>query len=675
MACAGLTLVAAAPQAALAQAPPDYGYGNNGNDPNGNSSGTNGVGNGGTGNFGDNQGSLANGQQNGSGTYYNPGGGQLQNTVPMGEFTPVPLPNYGPQTGEEQSTTRVARPTENGALPVPLYARPGSKPGQFELFSRPPPQMNEFQKFVKKTLGRELPRFGSTLILNGSKGFATSPTTTVPPDYRLNPGDELLIDVTGSVEAQIRLVIDSEGRIFVPRIGAINVAGVRYGDLANTITHRFEQQFKNVKVSVVISHLHGLTVYVTGYAVSPGAYTVSSLSTMVDAVLAAGGPSAAGSFRVVELRRGGAPISDLDLYDLLLNGDKSHDAVLQNGDVLNIEPAGPELALTGSVNLEAIFEAKPGETLGDMIRYAGGLNSLADTSRVLVARLGDLDAEGSQQLAIAQAQSFPAERGDIVRILSLADVARPQERQAILATIEGEVDHPGRYYLKPSSTMADLLAAAGGLTSGAFVYGTELDRESVKTQQQASFDRAVDDLELAAAAAPLSSLTGSADKIATGEARQQAALAIVERLRQRKPDGRLVLSIAYGANALPGYVGLENLDHLYVPPQPQTVGVFGAVFQTGSFLFNRASRIGDYLKLAGGPQKIADRGEIFVVRANGSVISSQQDHGLSRRPALPGDVIFVPVRTGPTAFQKLLDIAQVVYEFGVGALTLKALGA
>ncbi len=611
--------------------------------------------------------------QPGGASEYLPPQGPAPGAEPAKDYTPAVIQNSANPARSDLATTPVTRPAETPPA-RPLYARPGATPGQFELFTRPPPAPGQFEAFVERALGRPLPRFGASLILEGGKGFALGPTTTVPPDYRLNPGDELLIGVTGSVEADLRLVIDAEGRIFVPRIGPINVAGVRYGDLSDALSRRFAEQFKKARVSVVIGRLHGLTVYVTGYAVSPGAYTVSSLSTLVDAVLVAGGPSAAGSFRSIQLRRGGQRVTELDLYDLLLRGDKTRDAVLQNEDVLYIGPAGAELAISGAVNSEAIYEAKSGETLGDVIGFAGGFNTLADDTRVIVSRLADLDSTGSQQLSFAKAMRFPAERGDIVRVLSLAGVARPLERQAILATIEGEVDHAGRYYLAPGSTMADLLARAGGMTSGAYVFGTELDRVTVKEQQQISFDKAIGDLELAAAALPLSSPGGTAEKAASASARSQAALAVIDRLKQHKPDGRLVLSLGPEARALPGSLALEDHDRIIIPPRPKTVGVFGAVYQPGSFLFTPVTRLGAYLALAGGPQKIADKGDVFVVRANGAVLSSQQDRGLRSRPALPGDVIFVPVRTSRSAFEKLLDVATLVYQFGIGALAIKAIG-
>ncbi len=588
-----------------------------------------------------------------------------QGTVSAQSLSPTVISGGSNTQVPEGATTQVMTPA---AGPAPLYARPTATPGQFELFTRPPPLPSEFEAFVAKTLGHPLTRFGSSLVTGATKGFGTPPTTTVPPDYRLNPGDELVIGVTGSVEASLRLVIDSEGRIFVPKIGSISVAGMRYGDLADALSRRFAEQYKQATLSVSIGRLHGLTVYVTGYAVSPGAYTVSSLSTMVDAVLAAGGPSAGGSFRRIELRRNGKVVTDLDLYDLLLKGDKTHDAVLQNNDVLNIAPVGPELAVTGSVNAEAIYEARPGETLADVIRFAGGLNSLADDTRLIVSRLRDLDLAGSQNLTFAQARTFPAERGTIINILSLGNITRPQERQAVLITIDGEVDRPGRYYLPPGSTMQDLLAKAGGLTSGAYVFGTNFLRDSVRLQQQVSFDRAIGDLELSAAAAPLSELGGL--EAATAGPRLQASLAVIDRLKERKPDGRLILDLTYGTSTLPGALSLEDNDRIYIPPRPKTVGVFGAVFEPGSFLFNSQTKVSDYLKLAGGPQKIADRHQIFVVRANGSVMSSQQVHDLGNQPALPGDVVFVPVRTGSSFWDKLRDISTVAFQFGISAATL-----
>lgn len=591
-----------------------------------------------------------------------------------GAYQPSILPDYGnveAQSGLNPATD-LNRPAPNGT-PQPLFARPSATPGQFELLQRPPAPLSEFEQFVSDTVGKPLPRFGSQLVLQRTQGFAAPSTAAVPPDYRLQPGDELLVSVSGSVESRLRLIIDTEGKIFVPRVGAIDLAGIRYGDLQDALSRRFSEQFKQARVSVVISRLHGLTIYVTGFAVSPGAYTVSSLATAADAVLVAGGPNAGGSFRNVTVRRGGRVVTHLDLYDLLLRGDKSHDAPLQSGDVINIEPVGPEIAVAGSVNLPAIYEAKDGETFADMVRYAGGQNSLADDSRLIIRRLSDLDRGGTRQISVAEARTLPAERASVVSVLSMGRVARPLERQDVLVTIEGEVDRPGRYFLPAGTTLGSVLDRAGGLTPGAFVYGVQLERVSVRQQQKASYDRALDDLELAALTAPLNSISNVVNPNG-GQARGQAAQAVIARLRNKEPDGQVVLNLPITAVNLPADLTVENNDRIFIPPRPKTVGVFGAVFQTGAFLFTPGSRIRDYLREAGGPEKIADRGEIFVVRANGSVLSNRQNSNLWGQPAFPGDVIFVPVRTGPSLFDRIVALATVVSSFGVTALTIKALG-
>ncbi len=565
----------------------------------------------------------------------------------------------------------VLAPTD-GRNPAPLYARPTGTVGQFELFQKPPPPLSEFETYVQDQVGQPLQRFGSNLLLQQTQGFAVPATTTVPPDYALNPGDQIDIGLTGTVEANLRLVIDSEGKIFIPKIGDVNVAGTHYADLAAALQRRINTQYRKVDVSVVVSRLHGITVYVTGFATTPGAYTMSSLATMIDAVLTAGGPSSGGSYRTVELRRGGQLVSTLDLYRLLFDGDKSHDAILQNGDVLSITPAGPELAILGSVNDPAIFEAKAGETLADMLRYAGGFDGLADTSRVIIRSLSDLDSGGSRQLAAADLATTPAQRGDIVRVLSLTRVSRPQEREFVLATIEGEVDHPGRYYLPPGATLSDLLARAGGMTAGAYTFGTVVEREAIRKQEQASFDTAIQNLELTAAALPLQSSIETGGPVAA-TARSQGALQIIQRLKLQRPDGRLVLDVQPGG-PLPVQTALENNDRVFIPPTPRTVGVFGASYKTGSFLYSPHQRLGDYLALAGGPQRIADRGDLFVVRANGAVVSVHAVHDLLRREALPGDVIFVPVRSRATLFDKVVAISTALSGPLLSAATLLALG-
>ena len=550
-----------------------------------------------------------------------------------------------------------------------LEGRGAGEPRE-KLVDAPVAPPSEFETYVSALVGQPLRRFGSELLLPSARDFTAPPTTAIPPDYRINPGDELLLGITGSVQASgLRLVVDSEGRIFVPRVGAIAVGGVRYGDLHNLIERQVARQYRGFNLEVAIGRQHGITVYVTGFAARPGSYSASSLSTLVNAVLSAGGPAAGGSFRSIQLRRGGQLVSDFDLYDLLLKGDKRGDAVLQNGDVIYIAPAGEEVAVIGSVNRQAIFELAPDETLTDAILYAGGVNTVADNSRLMVLNgMAGADA-GWREVAASEAGKQKARRGDVVRVLSHVGIARPLRQQPVLVTLSGEVARPGRYYVQPGTQMANVLAEAGGLTSEAFPYASVITRESVKHQQKLSYDRAIDDVELLLAAQPVTSVNRA-------QLAQPGNLAlihnIVDQLRRREPDGRLVFDLPVDAAALPGDLILENNDVVHIPARPVTVGVFGAVPSPASFAYRGGATVEDFVKSAGGIQKIGDKSEIFVVRANGTVLAGGKR--ALRAPALPGDLVYVPIDADRGEFwARLRDITGTLFSGLVGAASIAAI--
>lgn len=524
---------------------------------------------------------------------------------------------------------------------------------------------SEFETYVSNLAGKPLHRFGAELLTPDAGTFAAPPSVVVQGDYRLNPGDQLQLGLTGSVEAALRLTVDNEGRIFVPRVGAITVGGTRYADLHDVIARAVSRQYRQFVLDVTVARLRGITVYVTGFARRPGSFTVSSLSTLVSAVMAAGGPSAGGSFRSLQLRRGGKLVSDFDLYDLLLKGDKTGDATLENGDVIFVAPAGDQVAVLGSVNQEAIFELAPDQTIGDAIGYAGGTSTVADQARLLVLDTLGLKP-GWQQLSTDQARSTRARRGAVVRVLSDLGIERPLGTQPVLITISGEVARPGRYYVKPGTRLADVVAEAGGLTADAFPYASVITRESVKAQQRQSFDRAVKDMELLLTTQPLVSVN-RAQMSSAGNLTMIRS--VVDQMRRREPTGRLVFDLPVNATGLPGDVIVENSDSVFVPTRPVTIGVFGAVPSPASFAYRDGETIGDFVKSAGGIQKLGDKNGVFVVRANGKVVADGRR--VLKAPALPGDLIFVPVDAARGEFwARLRDISGALFSPLVSAAAI-----
>jgi protein involved in polysaccharide export with SLBB domain len=247
--------------------------------------------------------------------------------------------------------------------------------------------------------------------------------------------------------------------------------------------------------------------------------------------------------------------------------------------------------------------------------------------------------------------------------------------------VEGEVVRPGEYVMPPASTVADALAAAGGLTPGAFVFGTEFSRESVRLNQQQNYDRALRDLETELARAGTTQRAAiGADEAAAQSARAQGNERLLATLRSLKPNGRIVLQLEPTSKDLPA-LALEDGDRLYVPARPTTVGVFGSVFNGGSYLHGEGRSLADYLGLAGGPTRGADESSTFVIRANGSVVSRQQESGwLAKKSPLltlraePGDTVFVPEEMNKTTFiQNAKDWTQILYQFGLGVAAINTL--
>ncbi|MFS0735456.1 SLBB domain-containing protein [Sphingomonas sp. 1P06PA] len=607
------------------------------------------------------------------GNYQNQNQNQSQNQNQNGANSQSniyePIPVNGP-------SSTASDPTGTGNLNSNFGPRVGEN-GLLDLESlrlRQPAKPGEFETWVRQVTGRDLKRFGADLLLPGARDFATPATSTIPPDYALNIGDTVSIALTGSVEGSVDVEIDRDGNIFLPNVGTIPLLGVRYRDLRDRVAAAVGRNYRGYEVSVSIQRLRGVRVYVTGFAVHPGAYSVNSLSTLVNAVLQAGGPAAGGSFRSIKLYRNGSEVADFDLYELLRRGDRSRDPLLQNEDVLFIPPVGRQVAVIGSVNEEAIYETRAGESVADMLSLAGGPTNVADASRVVLYRLSDQDTVGSRQIDRVAAATIPAEGGDIVQILPQGTLARPLERQQAIVRIEGEVNKPGNYYVPPNTPLDQVIQMAGGLTQRAYVYGSRFSRESVRAQQRRSFLEAIDQMELSLAAAPL-----NGDRlIDAGERQSQlaAARAFLDQLRRKEPDGRLVIDIAPADAALPAGLLVENNDRIVIPPRVDTVGVFGAVYRPASFLISagkrKRTRIKDYLEQAGGTIRGGDRGNIFVVRANGSVLTRRR--GALNAYALPGDTVFVPVRTQSSSiFAKIRDISQIIFQLGISAAALAAI--
>jgi protein involved in polysaccharide export with SLBB domain len=382
---------------------------------------------------------------------------------------------------------------------------------------------------------------------------------------------------------------------------------------------------------------------------------------------------------MIELRRRNALIARFDLYDLLLSGERSSDVVLQAGDVVFVGPVGVQVGFVGSVNRPTVMELKAGETISDALRMAGGFSAVADRSRIALERLKDRGNARVVQINLPEQATLPLANGDVLRAFSAINITFPTARRNKRVRVEGEVNRPAEYVLPEGSSMADALRAAGGFTAHAFVFATEFYRESVRTGQQQSYERALRDLETDLARSSASRRVTTMEEASSDAARAASSTRLLERLRTLQPSGRIVLNMSPESTELPD-LALEDGDRLYIPARSTTVGVFGSVFNAASYLHVSGRTLDDYLRLAGGPTKGADEGSIFVIRANGNVVSARQSAGwFSRRGDLaqlgaePGDTVFVPEEMDKTTFvQGAKDWTQILYQFGIGLAGIKS---
>ena len=754
-------------------------------------------------------------------------------STPGTETSTTPGPSTAPGVVQGESNPTIQRPsdqTQRNSAPLTVAPAP----------------LTEFQQIVAESTGRTLPIFGAGLFSTPPSTFAPVDNIPVTPDYVIGPGDELRIQIWGQVNQQGAYVVDRTGSIALPAVGTVHVAGVQFSQLRDFLISQLGRIYRNFDLNVNLGQLRSIQVFVVGQALKPGSFTISSLSTLLNALFASGGPLPQGSLRDIQVRRSGDTITHFDLYDLLLHGDKTKDVRLEPGDVIFIPDVGPQVAVLGSVTTPAIYELRGEKSFSQVLALAGGLTNVAANSRLRVERISNRTERNIIDVDLASGDSTPVQDGDIVNVSSIidrfkdavtlrgnvanpgryvwhqgmrisdlipnrealitrnyylrqnqlgqgnrdytgaagsldiqtssggnsapgvsgnssvgaaltannstfsattdvilsapdidwnyavierqnandlttsllafnlgkavldkdptqdlellsgdvvtifsqADVHVPSAQQTKFVKLEGEVVGAGVYSVLPGETLRQLLARAGGLSPDAFLYASEFTRDSVRRLQRQRLLEYADELEsqiTVSTSTTASSALTTADAAAAA-ASANAARAVVARLRQAQPTGRIVLQLkpdSKGISAIPD-LALEDGDQFLVPRTPSTVSVQGQVYSTNSFLYQSGKRVKDYLRLAGGPDRVADQKREFVLRADGSVLSYQYgnlgqrtlfaDAGFYHQPIYPGDTIVVPpvVEKG-AMMREILNISTIVQGFGLGAAAVSVL--
>lgn len=305
--------------------------------------------------------------------------------------------------------------------------------------------------------------FGYDLFKDASASFAPVGDVPVPADYIIGPGDQFNVQLFGTQNRNLRLTVGRDGSIRFPDLGPINVGGRTFEKVAADLEARVERQMIGVRASVAMGTTRTIRVFVMGEVNRPGSYAVSGLTTVTSALYASGGVKTIGSLRDIQLKRQGAVVRRLDLYDLLLRGDTSDDAKLLPGDVIFIPTISATVAVDGEVQRPAIYEIKGTTSVADIIQLAGGTTSEADTSRAALVRVNDRRARVVVNVPLDQAsgRSELVRNGDALRVLRL----RPTLDEGV--TVEGHVFRPAQAAWHEGLRLTDVLGSVDELKPNA----------------------------------------------------------------------------------------------------------------------------------------------------------------------------------------------------------------
>ena len=645
--------------------------------------------------------------------------------------------------------------------------------------------LSAFENFIAGKVPSEIStkilQFGYDLFRKSPSTFA--PVTSVPvgPDYVIGPGDEIKITVWGKIDGNWNVTVSRDGNITLPRMGVIGIAGLTFEQMKDVLHKEFSRYYNGFEMNVTMGSLRTIRIYVVGNAHQPGAYTVSSLSTLVSSLFESGGPSKTGTMRDIQIKRNGKTVVHFDMYDFLLKGDKTKDLRLQPEDVIFIPPVGPLAGIAGNVKRPAIYELDDETRLLQLIDMAEGLTNTAFKGRFQMQRTenhklrtlleGDLlDLEENNE------KDFLLKDGDLVKVFSVieanntvllsgavvndgefaivpgktkikdiilksggvlyyssdeAELTRvtvtqsgpvtelininiskalnddpghnipleindylfvrtvPEWNLYQTASISGEVKYPGNYTIQNGELLSSLIERSGGYTDGAYLRGTVFTRERVKVIQQQSLVQMADRLEreLFAESSVAISTAISSEEIAAKKAEITSKKEFIGALKKIKATGRMTIRLAH-LRVLKGSefdIELEEGDRLHIPKKNSVVNVLGAVMSRGSFVYTNKLDYKDFINLAGGFTKYADKKSVYVLKVDGTAMhlsrgllswSDSKNRwdvaGFEEIQAIePGDSIVVPEKFERIAWlRQIKDLTQILYQIAVSAAVI-----
>ena len=330
--------------------------------------------------------------------------------------------------------------------------------------------------------------FGHDIFSANDLTFSPNVNVGTPQNYRLGPGDEVIIDIWGENEEHLRQVISPEGSIMISQLGPVYLNGMSINDANKYIRSAFSKKYAGMNgeetdIQLTLGEVRTILVNVMGEVETPGTFVVSPFASVFNALYLAGGINDLGTLRNIQVIRNGKKVAGIDLYDYIINGKTSSNITLQEGDVIIVPPYEQLVNIQGNVKRPMYYEMRPDETIETLMKYAGGFNSDAYSGMVRLSRSNGMENE-LFNVSNEEFDVYKLQNGDVVTVGTILD------RHANRVELRGSVYRPGMYAISPEvSTVSELISTAEGLTEDAYTGRVLLYREGPDLQLQVlSFD-------------------------------------------------------------------------------------------------------------------------------------------------------------------------------------------
>jgi len=499
-------------------------------------------------------------------------------------------------------------------------------------------ELKSIEKRIDVAEGRSsnsLERFGEDFFSTIQSSFMPVNVPSSSGSYVVDVGDEFSMMLTGASKVSAsnsdKQMVQRDGTILIPNIGKLSVAGMTLGEAEKAIVDYLKITSPGVTPFVSLSKVRDINILLLGGVISPGVFTLGGGSNVLTALNVAGGISDTGSYRKIEHKRDGKVIQTIDLYEIFIFGNMNLNTDLRSGDVLLVHPMQTSIPVSGGINTPAIFEALPGETAADMIKYAGGFSAAFKGHQNIFVKRSDISSNRIIDLPVDNMDLFSLEARDILLIPSYSNILEPAKE----VIIEGLVNRPGQYYVDQNETLSDLIKRAGGYKENAYEFGSALYRQSIaETQKEFAQLNYFETLRFIVSnlAQPGMSANSGVVKL------------LAEELRAGVHNGRIVTE--FNLNQLSknpsNDILLEHMDRIVIPQMQKVVYLFGDFKNPSNVGFNPNSSIKDYMQMAGGLNKSAQK-EMIIIDPSGA--SKAYRIGLFANNKLdiyPGSIIYAP---------------------------------